>query len=410
MDEARGAAAAATPAAERGLGIRYSNRPGLAGLVLSNYFLTLVTLSIYRFWARTRLRRYFWSNIEIAGEPLEYTGTGRELFIGFLIALAILAPLAVAYMVLVRLALGNLAASIALRLVYVVAIIALIQAAHFRARRYRLTRTAWRGIHAGQGGSTWRYIGLSFLYSLLMLATLGLAYPWMDLALARYKMSNTWFGDTRFSLDGAAGRKLFPYWLLAWALFAVPLVIAYGANWQIFVEPVRQGHATPPPHPMAFLFLLASILLGIPALIAYWVASLRYVASCTRLGGSRLRSAARIGRVIAISVGYYLALVVLTIVVGLILYAVEAGTESAVGMPQASGHLMFAVVVACALVIFLPASQLLSYCLLRARVLRHLVDTLTLENPEALASVTQSARRRQRFGEGLADSFEIGSF
>src|SRR5215468_12762383 len=55
--------------------------------------LLLVTLGIYRFWLLTDVRRFLWSNTEIAGEPLEYTGTALELVLGFLVAIAILIPI-----------------------------------------------------------------------------------------------------------------------------------------------------------------------------------------------------------------------------------------------------------------------------------------------------------------------------
>ncbi len=53
----------------------------------------MCTLGIYRFWLATDIRRFLWSNTELAGETFEYTGTARELLIGFLIALAILVPI-----------------------------------------------------------------------------------------------------------------------------------------------------------------------------------------------------------------------------------------------------------------------------------------------------------------------------
>ena len=53
----------------------------------------MVTLGIYRFWLVTDVRRFLWSNTEIAGEPLEYTGTALELLLGFLVAIALLIPI-----------------------------------------------------------------------------------------------------------------------------------------------------------------------------------------------------------------------------------------------------------------------------------------------------------------------------
>ena len=62
-------------------------------LLIRGAVLLLVTLGIYRFWLATDVRRFLWANTEIAGERLEYTGTARELLIGFLIAIAMLVPL-----------------------------------------------------------------------------------------------------------------------------------------------------------------------------------------------------------------------------------------------------------------------------------------------------------------------------
>ncbi len=53
--------------------------------------LTLITLGLYRFWARTRVWRYMWSATSPGGDPFEYTGTGLEKLLGFLVAMVILA-------------------------------------------------------------------------------------------------------------------------------------------------------------------------------------------------------------------------------------------------------------------------------------------------------------------------------
>ncbi|MGZ0189619.1 MAG: DUF898 family protein, partial [Alphaproteobacteria bacterium] len=47
-------------------------------LAIKTTFLTVITLGIYRFWAKTRLRSYFWSRLTLNGEPLEYAGSGLE--------------------------------------------------------------------------------------------------------------------------------------------------------------------------------------------------------------------------------------------------------------------------------------------------------------------------------------------
>ena len=59
--------------------------------------LELLTLGFYRFWLATDMRRHLWSHTSVGGDAPEYTGTAKELLIGFLFALAILAPVYLAY-------------------------------------------------------------------------------------------------------------------------------------------------------------------------------------------------------------------------------------------------------------------------------------------------------------------------
>src|SRR5262245_9759623 len=61
-------------------------------LMIRGAMFLLLTLGIYRFWLATDQRRFLWANTEIAGDTLEYTGTARELLVGFLIAIAVLVP------------------------------------------------------------------------------------------------------------------------------------------------------------------------------------------------------------------------------------------------------------------------------------------------------------------------------
>ena len=75
--------------------LRYDGRIGeMYVIFLTNLIYTILTFGIYRFWAKTRERRYFLSRMELMGDRLEYTGTGGELFRGFLVVfLLIISPL-----------------------------------------------------------------------------------------------------------------------------------------------------------------------------------------------------------------------------------------------------------------------------------------------------------------------------
>src|SRR6266511_3123148 len=73
------------------------DRPTFVGLVARGAMLELFTVGFYRFWLATDMRRYLWSHTTLDGDAPEYTGTAKELLIGFLFALAILAPIYLAY-------------------------------------------------------------------------------------------------------------------------------------------------------------------------------------------------------------------------------------------------------------------------------------------------------------------------
>ena len=164
-------------------------RNGFLHLVARGAGLELVTLGFYRFWLVTDIRRHLWSNTVIDGDAAEYTGRGRELLIGFLIALAILVPIYLAYF-LIGVEAEHLRALASIPLV--AAFYVFGQFAIYRARRYRLTRTVWRGVRFWMDGSGWIYAWWASIWLLLAVVTLGLALPWRAAALERYKMQHSW--------------------------------------------------------------------------------------------------------------------------------------------------------------------------------------------------------------------------
>jgi uncharacterized membrane protein YjgN (DUF898 family) len=202
-------------------------------LVTRGAALELVTLGFYRFWLATDIRRHLWSNTHIDGDAAEYTGRGKELLIGFLFALAILVPFYLAYFLLSLEAERNqqLSSSPLLVLLYIFG-----QFAIYRARRYRLTRTMWRGVRFWMDGSGWAYAARATLWGLLMLVTLGLALPWREAALERYKMEHSYYGDLQGSFEGRGWdffKRIWWLWLLApVALVVFPLVPFFYAEFK----------------------------------------------------------------------------------------------------------------------------------------------------------------------------------
>ena len=188
-----------------------------APIAFTNLLLTIVTLGIYRFWATTRSRQYLWSRTRFIDDQLEWAGTGGELFKGALMAvLLVLLPLAGLRMLTQHLilsghpGLGGLVGFVTALGFYV-----LIGTALFRALRYRLARTYWRGIRGGSDDPGLRY-GWSYVWKHFVGAlALGLMMPWAMVSLWNERWNAMTFGPYAFTargrLDGLMGRFILCY-------------------------------------------------------------------------------------------------------------------------------------------------------------------------------------------------------
>jgi uncharacterized membrane protein YjgN (DUF898 family) len=209
--------------------------------------LEFVTLGFYRFWLLTDMRRHLWANTLVGGDAAEYTGRGKELLIGFLVALAILVPVYLAYF-LAGLEAEHIQAFASIPLIAFFYLFG--QFAIFRARRYRLTRTVWRGVRFWMSGSGWIYALRASLWGLLVAVTLGLALPWRTAALERYKMRHSYYGDLQGSFEGRGWEFFKRGWWL-WLLTPIAFVVypiapfLYGAfkaiEWRWWLSGVRFG-------------------------------------------------------------------------------------------------------------------------------------------------------------------------
>jgi uncharacterized membrane protein YjgN (DUF898 family) len=212
-------------------------------LVRRGALLELVTAGFYRFWLSTDIRRALWSNTSIGGDTLEYTGTAKELLLGFLFALAILVPVYLIYFLIgIEAERAKAFASIPLILFFY----AFGQFVVFRARRYRATRTVWRGARLWMSGSGWAYSWRACLWGLLALLTLGLVLPWRESALERYKMRHLHYGDLPARFEGtgwALFKRTWWLWLLSLPIITLPFTYpAYkAAIWRWWASGIRFG-------------------------------------------------------------------------------------------------------------------------------------------------------------------------
>ena len=192
-------------------------------LALKNAGLTIVTLTLYRFWARTSMRRRLWSRAWVMGDPLEYTGTALELFRGFLIALPCFFLPAIFVFYIAPLAMEPWVAGW-LTLGFYVLSVPLVAAARFWMRRYQLSRTRWRGIRMGLSGSGWGFAAASWGWWVLQMLSLGWYTPAARMNRAKLMWENTRFGDQPFEfIDDRESPQKGLWWPFALGWFAAPI-------------------------------------------------------------------------------------------------------------------------------------------------------------------------------------------
>jgi uncharacterized membrane protein YjgN (DUF898 family) len=394
-------------------------------LLVRGAALLMVTLGIYRFWLATDVRRFLWSNTEIAGETLEYTGTPLELLIGFLVAVAILIPV-YAGLFLAALDLGTLG-----QLSGVIAFAALGvlgQYAVFRARRYRLTRTIYRGLRFHQSGSAWRYAIRASLWWIASALSCGLAYPFQLASLERYKMRNTFYGDLGGHFAGA-GWRLLLRGLPMWLCVVAPLALSLGAfievvDWTALGEALSAGgddvmgriEGSNPALAGAIVFamLMAGTAVTMAALFypAFQALSLRWWASGLRFGEIEMRSTLRTRQVYGAYVRFLWVAILFCIglaiigVPALVAVGTLAGNERAGAGAEiaATGILLVGYVIAA-----LGFSTV--YCATVLLAVWQLgMESLHLSGLAALDRVKATGNPSSALGEGLADALNVGGY
>ncbi len=183
----------------------------LFGIHIVNVLLTLVTLGVYYFWAKTRVRQYLFGQTEIAGDRFAYHGNGKELLLGTLKAALIFGlPILLLNLVrdvfdvhaLIKVVAGLISGS----LVFVFFPVALVG-----ARRYRFSRTSWRGIRFSFRGYVWDLIKIFINGSFYTALTLGFYTPFFLVNRQAYLVTHSYFGSERFDFTGRGKDLLSPF-------------------------------------------------------------------------------------------------------------------------------------------------------------------------------------------------------
>lgn len=358
------------PHAPRAISLTWSEPRGLVGLSLINFLLKVPTLTAYGFWGKTEVRRRIWYAIRVDGDPLEYTGTGRELLVGFVAVFAAVMLPALLLSGLVVLMLGAKASGATQALLYV-AFALLYGIGVHRAQRYRLSRTRWRGIRMHLAGSSWSY-GWTYFWTLALLPlTLGWIAPWRTTRLQALMTRATHLGDRPLGFTASSG-PLYGRFMVLWIGTALIALLAIAVIGAYVGELGRGGNLARLTEAQQTRLGLVVILAGAGAYVLYGVASawyragvINHFAAHTHLEGARFR-----------------------------------------GRASATGLIWLALSNAA---IVLPTFGLLGP-VAQARSTRYLVEHLGLEGDVALAAIRQAPEGAIPRGEGLAQAFDFDAF
>jgi uncharacterized membrane protein YjgN (DUF898 family) len=418
--------APATPAAPA---VRFvGDRRAYWRLLVRGAALLAVTLGIYRFWFATDVRRFLWSNTEIANETLEYTGTPYELLIGFLIAIAVLVPIYVAFFV-VALSLGPVGQLASVATFPVLAFLG--HFAVYRARRYRLTRTVYRGVRCHQGGSALRYAVCAMFWWVLILLSLGLVYPFAQSRLERFKMRHTYYGNLQGRFEGS-GFGLFlrglPMWLLVVGPFAAALTFSIATvDWGKVADAAAAANnasdfinqlETTFPNVYAAIIALstattASILMAVilfpvfqAMMLRWWLSGLRFGALTVR---SHLRTATIYGAYLRFLWYGFLFGLALSIAGGVLFTSLRVMLAAITERAEITEALGAAFGVAAYVVMMLGYSTIYQGTV-KLALWRGGVESVELENAAGLDEVKAEGTPSSAVGEGLADALNVGGF
>ena len=417
--------------------VGYTGRKApLLKLALWTGLLTLITLGFYRFWARTRIRKYFWSAITPDGTPMEYNGTGLEKFLGFLIAVAVLAI----YLGLFQLLLLFFGYSLFTQadtfqgamlqnlLLYgaAFATLPLVYYAQYRARRYVLSRTRWRGIRFGATPAAWGYVKLGLKNVFVTIITLGILLPRQTFNMEKYRVDRSYFGNAQFH-QGGDWRMLRPAMkqlYIAMAIIVASVAVVF-SNGDLNFEGIKNGDLDG-----VGQYIVGGILLQLGViwlyvgLAIYNVASWRILANEKTLGdGISFTSKVDTSDVIMAyifggTLAFFVALIgglIIGIGAGVVIAFLPVAEMFGAALvsfdPDLSdGELVgvFGGVVFGYLAFFILLGAIATISITQ-QIIRNFAGTITIHNPDALNAITQRAGDDFVEADGFADALDVGA-
>ncbi len=251
--------------------------------------------------------------------------------------------------------------------------------------------------------------------------TAGLAYPFAQSRLERFKMRNTFFGNLRGRFEGSGFRLLlrgFVLWLLAVVPFAIGLIATLRAvNWSTLAaapggdELPSWLEASGLAGAVVYAGLTGTWLLLSFAILypIFQAMMLRWWASGLRFGGATVTSRLRTAQLYGVYARFLLYALLFTLVAGAIIvpgaFALARLTGELDSMPK---EIITTVAGLTAYVAIALGYSTVYQATVKLGLWRSVVETLDISNLAVLEQVTAAGQPASPVGEGLADALSVG--
>jgi uncharacterized membrane protein YjgN (DUF898 family) len=291
----------------------------------------------------------------------------------------------------------------------------------YRAQRYRLSRTRWRGIRGGLSDDSLRY-GWAYVWTALLIPlTLGWIIPWRATRLQSMLTNRMHFGSKPLRFDATAE----PLYLRFAGLWLGTLFILFvgGGAVSTYIGNLVQSGRLAPGMPLRNIDIAAILAILAASYLLYGIVSawyragqINHFASHTHFEGATFKAQTTAKGLIWLAVsnflismlGFLAVLVVVTAVAtmlgGVAARLAEGLTWSGTAQLSAPSAIpaLIMLILATGFVLFSPITQ--------ARTTRYLVERLSIVGAVPLAGIGQGADPGLTRGEGLAQAFDIDAF
>lgn len=365
---------------------------------------------------------------------MEYVGDPFEKLLGFFIAVVILTF----YIGIVNLLLMFVSFSVfnSSWLGYIASFAGVIPIwfyARYRARRYVLGRTRWRGVRFGLEPGAWGYAGRALWYCFLTIITAGILWPRMTFLLEKYRTDRTYFGSAKLVQGGRwqmlyraalpfAGALTVSLLLAVWLYYLAPLMALTDfenfnfQSWYFRFATTGNTGDLPLNDPWRLWlvpFCMTALLYG--AIHYRWVAK-RLMANHKESDGVTFASGLKAPRITMIYVfGIFISYLVLVLGIFLLFFSAAAiwglevlgspGGSSLATLPDWLGYVVLGMLYIGVFLLW----GVLHNTFVTYPLMRHMALSTQLPRSTGLAGISQRARDQFAEAEGFAEALDLGA-